>query len=180
MRHLYVVLAVLILSNATYGQEEEKTRGLFYKISIAGTLAINEDYTVQTDDDETLVKLNGFFINNTFGLQVDERVSIGLNAGLDFYERQRLKFAPIYLSTHYNFIVDDSNYFVRGGIGRLVKLGKDYENGTFYKLGLGIQIFDKNFRNSGLVGLDFTRKRFGYREEEKLSSVSIFLEYRFF
>lgn len=180
MRKVYLLLNVLLLSQLTYGQEEEKTRGFYYKISMSGTLAINENYTVQTDDDESLVKLNGFFINNTIGLQVDERVSIGLNGEIDIHDRQRLKFAPIFISSHYNLIVDDANYFIRGGIGRLVKLGKDYENGTFYKLGLGIQIFDKNFRNSFLIGADFSRKRFGFKEQEKLSSMAIFLEYRIF
>lgn len=92
---------------------------------------------------ESLIKLNGLYINNTFGLQVDERVSIGINAEIDFYARQRLKFSPIFLSTRYNLIINDANYFVRGGIGRLIKLGKDYEKGTFYKLGLGIQFFDE-------------------------------------
>lgn len=180
MRPILPILFVILLSNLSYGQEEEKIRGFFYKISMASTLAINEDYTIQTDDDESLIKLNGFFINNTFGLQVDERVSIGLNAEIDFYERQRLKFAPLFLSTRYNLIVDDANYFVRGGIGRLIKLGHDYEHGSLYKLGLGMQFFDKDFRNSFLIGLDFSRKRFGFKEEEKLSSVSIFIEYRLF
>jgi len=180
MKQICLLVSVFFLSNISYGQEEEKTRGFFYKISMAGTLTMNENYTIQTDDDERLVKLNGFFINNTFGLQVDERVSIGLNAEIDFYERQQLKFTPIYISARYNLIVDDLNYFVRGGIGRLIKLGKHYENGTLYKLGLGLQLFDKNFRNSLLIGVDFSRKRFGFKEQEKLSSMAIFIEYQIF
>ncbi|MBL4745201.1 MAG: hypothetical protein JKY08_02415 [Flavobacteriaceae bacterium] len=180
MNFNYFLLITLLLSYNSFSQEQEKTRGLFYKISIAGTLTINEHYTIQTDDDENLLKLNGFFLNNTFGLQLDERVSIGLNAAIVFHQRQQLRFAPLFLSTHYNVIVDDANYFVRGGIGRLIKLGEKFEKGSLYKIGVGIQFFDENFKNSVLVGLDFSRKRFGYREENKLSSIAIFLEYRLF
>jgi hypothetical protein len=49
-----------------------------------------------------------------------------------------------------------------------------------YKFGIGYRGFDENFRNSWLIGLDFNRKRFGYRQEEKLSGVSIFLEFMLF
>ena len=49
-----------------------------------------------------------------------------------------------------------------------------------YKFGVGFQTFDDNFRNSFLIGLDFTRKRFGYKTLEGVSSVSIFLEFMLF
>ncbi|MEN3323348.1 hypothetical protein VP395_06390 [Mariniflexile soesokkakense] len=48
-----------------------------------------------------------------------------------------------------------------------------------YKLGLGYQGILENY-NSLLIGLDFTRKRFGYRTLEGLSSLSIFLEFMLF
>jgi hypothetical protein len=70
--------------------------------------------------------------------------------------------------------------FIRGGYGTLLGLGKSFEKGNMYKFGVGLQTFDSNFRNSFLIGLDFTRKRFGYKTLEGLSSVSIFLEFMFF
>ena len=56
-------------------------------------------------------------------------------------------------------------------------MGENFEKGTLYRVGTGIQLFDDDFNNSFLIGLDFSRKRFGFRQTEKLSSVSIFLEY---
>jgi len=58
-------------------------------------------------------------------------------------------------------------------------LGKSIEKGNIYKFGFGFQgdIDDKN--NSLLIGLDFSRKRFGYKTLEGLSSISIFLEFMF-
>ncbi len=74
----------------------------------------------------------------------------------------------------------DDKVFVRGGYGKMIDLGKNFESGTLYKLGIGYQAFDDNFKNSWLIGLDFSRKRFGFRQTEKLSSVSIFLEFMLF
>jgi hypothetical protein len=48
--------------------------------------------------------------------------------------------------------------------------------GTLYKIGLGGEYFLENSNKSILFGIDFMRKRFGYRQENKLSSVSLFLE----
>jgi hypothetical protein len=45
-----------------------------------------------------------------------------------------------------------------------------------YKIGLGGEYFLENSNKSILFGIDFMRKRFGYRQENKLSSVSLFLE----
>ena len=86
----------------------------------------------------------------------------------------------MYLNFQYNVFDFDDKVFIRGGYGRLIDLGKAFETGTLYKVGLGAQIYDENYKNSWLIGLDFSRKRFGYRQTEKLSSVSIFLEFMLF
>ena len=86
----------------------------------------------------------------------------------------------MYATLQHNIIADDDNVFLRAGYGKLLKLGNSFEKGTMYKLGIGYQIFDENFRNSWLIGLDFNRKRFGIRETEKISSVAIFLEFMLF
>ncbi len=180
MKQLYIATFILLNSISINAQEEEKTKGLYYKISAAITLMLNENYTVDTDDDESLFAANAIFINNSLGLQVDDRISVDINAQIDMHLKQDLRFFPVYFSSQYNLVEDDSNIFLRAGYGRMFKLTKKFKKGSMYKTGLGIQFFDDNFRNSLLLGLDFTRKRFGFREREKLSSLSIFLEYRLF
>jgi len=59
-------------------------------------------------------------------------------------------------------------------------VSKDFEKGNMYKIGLGIRGYDDGYLNSFLIGVDFSRKRFGYKTLEGLSSVSIFLEFMFF
>ena len=160
--------------------KKEKTSGAFYKISLATTLKINEDYTIYTDDDETFLEPSALFVNNTVGYQFDSRSLIGLNFEYDWHSEQGLHFFPAYLSYQYNIFDFDDKLFIRGGYGTLLGMGKSFEKGNMYKFGIGLQLYDQNFRNSFLLGLDFTRKRFGYRTLEGLSSVSIFIEFMIF
>lgn len=186
-----IIVLIFITSTAfsqTDKMEQKKISGLFYKISLATTLSINEDYGEEGHDEETLIIPNALFINNTIGYQFDKRSLIGLNLEYNWHSKQGLHFFPAYLGFQYNIIhyedlihgsISDSNVFIRGGYGTLLSMGKSFEKGNFLKLGIGYQgqIDDNN--NSILIGLDFTRKRFGYRSLEGLSSVSIFLEFMF-
>jgi len=176
-----LILFLLYYSIPCFSQEDqEKTSGVFYKISLATTLTINEYYSVFEDNGETLLNPSALFVNNTLGYQFDRRSLIGLNFEYNWHSQQGLHFFPAYLSFQYNIIAKDDNMFIRGGYGTLLGLGSSFEKGNMYKFGLGAQIFDNNFRNSFLIGLDFTRKRFGYRTLEGLSSVSIFVEFMLF
>lgn len=176
-------LILFFLCNSINGfsqTEQEKTSGVFYKFSLATTLTINEYYNIFEDDGETLFNPSALLINNTIGYQFDQRSIIGLNFEYNWHSKQGLHFFPAYLSFQYNVIAKDDNMFIRGGYGTLLGLGSSFEKGNMYKLGLGAQIFDNKFRNSFLIGLDFTRKRFGYKTLEGLSSVSIFVEFMLF
>ena len=175
-----ITLLFLLFFLKTFSQDDDKTQGLFYKISLAGTLTTNENYTIGNDEGETLIILNALFINNTVGLQVDNRFSVGLNLEYEGHLKQSLNFLPAYTSLRYVLFQYEDNFFIRGGYGRLLKLNDNFEKGSFYKMGMGFQIFDENYRNSFLIGLDFTRKQYGYIRQSKLSSVSVFLEFEVF
>lgn len=161
-------------------QEDIKSNGLYYKISVAATLTNNEEYTIGNNEGHTFIEVNGLFINNSLGYQFDIRSSIDLNIEYDHYLRQGFNFLPLHLGFNYNILDFDDVLFIRGGYGKLIKAGKNFEEGTMYKVGVGYRTFDSNFRNSWLIGLDFNRKRFGHKQEEKLSSVSVFLEFMVF
>ncbi len=179
MKPLFFVIFSFI-AQTVFSQDDIKTSGVFYKISLAGTLTTNEHYTIGNDEGETFITLNAFFINNTLGYQFDDRSSIGLNLEYDRYTRQALNFFPAYLNFTYNILDFDDKVFVRAGYGRLLNMGKSFEKGTMYTVGAGARIYDGNFKNSWLIGLDFSRKRFGYKQEDKLTSVSIFVEFMLF
>lgn len=163
-----------------YQNDSIKTRGLFYKISLATTLAVNDDYGEEGHEDETMFIPSALFVNNTFGYQFDKHTSLGLNFEYNYHSKQGLHFFPAYLNLQHNLSVDkDVNLFVRTGYGTLLQMGNSFEKGNIFKIGAGIQGGIDNKNNSILIGLDFTRKRFGYKTLEGISSVSIFLEFMF-
>lgn len=182
MKQIKVALCLFLLPfYFAFSQEaSEKTRGIFYKFSLATTLTINGDYSVGNDEEETFFEPSALFVSNTVGYQFDKRTSVGLNFEYNWHSKQGLHFFPAYLDLKHNIIVYDINYFVRTGYGTLLGMGKSFEKGNMYKLGIGIQGGVGNKNKSMLLGLDFTRKRFGYRTLEGLSSVSIFLEFMLF
>ncbi len=175
-----LTLLFLLLFLKTFSQEDDKTQGLFYKISLAGTLMHNKNFELGNSDEESFIILNALFFNNTFGLQIDNRFSAGLNLEYEGHLKQNLNFLPAYVSLRYVLFEYEDNFFIRGGYGQLLKLNSNFEKGSFYKAGMGFQIFDENYRNSVLLGLDFTRKQFGFLRQDKISSVSIFLEFEVF
>ena len=180
MKHILPAL-IFFSSLFSFTQEEDKTNGLFYKISLATTLTTNEDYQIgRGDETGPFIEPNALFVSNTFGYRFDQRTTLGLNLGYNWHHEYGLHFIPAHLSMRYNFVTDDDSMFLRVGYGKFLDLGDDFEKGNFYKLGIGAELFDENFRNSTLIGLDFTRKRFGYQQLDKLSSVSIFIEYSVF
>ena len=58
MKH-YLNFAVFFICISVFSQDE-KTNGLFYKISLASTLAVNEDYTLAEDDSGPLINPSDF------------------------------------------------------------------------------------------------------------------------
>ena len=172
---------VLLLSMlVTSAQETTKKLGLFYKLGAATTLTINEDYVVGDDEDnEAFFRFNAFFLNNTIGYKFDPRSSIGVNLEYDWHSESGLMFMPLHLSFRYNVIQKDENVFIRSSYGRLLDVGNSFETGSLYKVGIGAEVFSEASSNSGLIGIEFTEKSFGFREEEKLVSISFFLEVSF-
>ena len=171
-----LLLSVMILS----AQETSKKLGLFYKLGVATTLTINEDYVVGDDEDnEAFFRFNAFFLNNTIGYKFDPRSSIGINLEYDWHSESGLMFMPLHLSFRYNVIQKDENVFIRSSYGRLLDVGNSFEAGSLYKVGIGAEIFNEASNNSGLLGIESTQKSFGFREEEKLVSISFFLEVSF-
>ena len=88
-------------------------------------------------------------------------------------------FMPLHLSFRYNVVQKDENVFLRSSYGRLLGVGHSFETGSLYKVGLGVEVLDDQQQNSALIGIEFTEKSFGFREQEKLISISFFLEMSF-
>ena len=177
---IFSSILLLLSVMAVSAQEVTEKYGLFYKLSFATTLTLNEDNVFgDKEDDEPFFRFNSFFLNNTIGYKFDPRSSIGINLEYDWHSESGLHFMPLHLSFRYNVIQKKDNMFVRASYGKLLGIGNIFETGSLYKTGFGVEVFDKVLKNSGLIGIEFTQKSFGLREEEKLISISFFLEMSF-
>ncbi|MEN3323347.1 hypothetical protein VP395_06385 [Mariniflexile soesokkakense] len=130
MRQIKFLPCLFLLSYyvAISQEQTDKNNGIFYKISLATTLTVNEDYVAFDDsDDSTLFEPSALFVNNSIGYQFDKRSLVGLNLEYDWHSKQGLHFFPAYLSLQYNIIADDDNLFIRGGYGTLLGMGKSFE-----------------------------------------------------
>lgn len=150
--------------------------GFFYKIGLATTLTINENYRISDNEDNgAFFRPNAFFINNTLGYKFDERSSLGINLEYDWHSESGLMFLPLHLSFRYTFSKGDVNPFIRSSYGRLLEAGDSFEAGSLYKVGSGLSVMG----GGALIGIEFTQKRFGFRQYEKLNSVSFFIDLSF-
>lgn len=55
-----------------------------------------------------------------------------------------------------------------------VRQKDDFDRQLFYKIEIGGEYFHEDFERSTLIGLEFTKKSFGFKESWKLISVFIF------
>ena len=125
MKPSFSIVLLSFITLYSFSQNDSiKTSGVFYKLSFATTLAVNDDYGELGHEDETMFIPSALFVNNTFGYQFDKRSLIGLNFEYDYHSKQGLHFAPAFLSFRYNIYAAENKIFLRGGYGTLLGLGK--------------------------------------------------------
>ena len=107
MKLLYLQI-LLYVSFISIGQNDNFDRQLFYKIGIAATLTINSE-GLSSDDDSSCIVPNALFVKNTFGIAVNKRISMGLNAELDWHSKPNLlyflQFIQIYDTTSFKKMI---------------------------------------------------------------------------
>lgn len=63
------------------------------------------------------------------------------------------------------------SFLLEGGIGKLLKLGKAFERGKYYKLGMGYHISSER-NNSVILSMDFHNKQIADFQNGLLNSFS--------
>lgn len=192
MRNRIIVLFILFSISFTYSQEQEAIP--FYKkpryfVSACGTLVKNPDwylvnwYIFDKEEGETLFNIGGFLIRNGFEVAYTEDILLGVGLGLDFQFNEpygKLFTAPAYFQTRVHLPIDrESPFFVKGGIGKLLKLGKSFEKGNYYNLGLGYDFMEDSDRYVISVLLEFHHKKIPTIVFGGVNSVSIGVGFRF-
>jgi hypothetical protein len=61
MKHITTTAVLLLFFSFVQSQNDQYSKGVFYKFSFSTTLTTNDDYTIGGDDNETLINPNGLF-----------------------------------------------------------------------------------------------------------------------
>lgn len=178
MKKKLLLLVILLTAQFTFTQENYKKP--YFTGSLSTTFAINEDYTLDPDDDESFLEPASLLIHLGAGYQLHRRWQIGINAGFDHHFRFGINAIPFYGNLRYNIVEkDNDNFFIEYSQGKMWRPSSKYENGNYYGLGLGVQVTGASRWNT-IVRLDYHRKAIQNFENGHLDSVSIGIGFSFF
>ncbi|MDG2193699.1 MAG: hypothetical protein P8K77_02365 [Polaribacter sp.] len=179
MKKTLLLLCFFIAIQQSYSQE--RIRKPFFTGNFNFTFALNENYVLfDPDDGESMLDFSAIFLRTGFGFQFDEKWEASINFGLDFHTRLEMQAIPSYLNVQYNLFSDgDTSFFINSSYGSLWKPSSNFEKGTYYAVGIGLQ---KN-RNEGsdfVLRLDVHRKKITGFKNGNLDSISLGIGFRLF
>lgn len=159
---------------------QEKLGRPFFTGSSSLTFGINEHYTLDPDDGETLIIPTAIFFRFGFGYEIKRRIAISFNAGFDYHWNYATSAIPTYSSLKYNISEDeDDAFFAEISYGKMWRPSANYPNGNYFGFGIGGQIAGEQRWNT-IVRLDFHRKGIIGFENNRLDSVSLGIGFSFF
>ena len=173
-------LLALFLFTSLLAVSQEGIRKPFFTGSLSTTFAINPNYTINNDDEETLLEPASVLLRIGFGYQLDRHWLISFNTGYDHHLRFGINAIPTFGKLTYNIIEDaDDTFFVSTSYGKMWRPSSSFENGNYYGLGLGWQIAGSGRWNT-IVKIDFHRKKIANFKKGNLDSVSIGIGFSLF
>jgi hypothetical protein len=131
------------------------------------------------ETDWNLIAIKSVLVRNGVDVKINKLFSIGANLGLDWHPDIDVKAMPYFLDSKITLSSDGNDrFFVSPGIGKLLKFTENFNEGNYYKLGIGYEITG-NEKGNVLINLDFHQKRILYSENGNLNSLSVGLGYKF-
>jgi hypothetical protein len=147
-----------------------------YNFTVSTTFMMNENFG-QNDEftDETdwsIVVPRAIFFHNGLDVKINNFVTLGINIGLDWHPDLDILAMPYYIDSKFALVqVDDDKFYVGGGIGKLLKIGKAFERGKYFKIGIGYHISTEK-EHSYILKIDFHQKKIANFENGRLNSLS--------
>ncbi|WP_139170968.1 hypothetical protein [Lutibacter oricola] len=123
-------------------------------------------------EDETLFVPNALMVRNGVDVKLNNRLSAGLNIGLDWHPEISILAVPYFADAKFNIAKnDDDRFYAVAGYGKLLKLGNGFERGNYHKFGLGVEVSSSD-KIGFQIGLDFHQKTIANYKNGKLNSLS--------
>ena len=170
MKKILLFLAFFV-SNFCFSQ-----RAVNYNFTFNVTFTANENFGEYDDylekTDWSPIAPNAIFLRNGIDVKLNNFITTGINLGLDFHPDVDILAIPYYVDAKFSiFQSDDDKFYVGGGVGKLLKLGKAFERGKYYKVGMGYHISSER-NNSVILSMDFHNKQIADFENGRLNSFS--------
>lgn len=168
-----IIFGFLLLNSLTAFSQ----RDVNYNFTINTTFTTNDhfgEYDEYFDEvDWSLIIPRAIIFRNGLDIKLNNFISTGINLGLDWHPDLDVLAMPYYIDAKFNLVQsDDDKLYVGAGIGKLLKIGKAFERGNYYKVGFGYQISTESSHNY-ILSLDFHQKKIANFENGRLNSLSI-------
>lgn len=174
------ILLILFFFTTLISFSQEKFGAPYFTGAANLTFAVNEHYTLEPDDGESLLIPSAIFLRMGFGYEFKKRIALSLNGGFDYHWNRALSSFPTYSSVKYIITENQGDqFFTEFSYGKMWRPSRRFPDGSYYRLGLGTQIKGLGRWNT-IIRLDFHRKGIIGFDKNKIESVSLGIEFSFF
>lgn len=159
---------------------QETYKRPFFTTSLATTLTINENYTLDPDDGEPFLIPNSIILRMGVGYQLHRRILLSVHTGFDHHWGYDITAIPGYGTLRYNITENDgAAFFVETSYGKLWRPTKRFSDGNYSGIGIGFELESTSNRSSSFR-LKYHRKSILNFENNRLDSFSIGFGLSFF
>ncbi len=167
----------LLYSVLFFTQELRDQKKVSYSFTINGTLARNTNYGEYDyytgEQDKAIFAVGAFFLRSELNIPLNKTFTTGINIGLDYHSESQILAIPYFLNLEITISeLDDDRFFIRGGLGKLLKISEAFEKGNYATAGIGYHIATDTSRKY-ILSLDFHQKQIDGFAKGKLNSLSI-------
>lgn len=171
MKKIVLFITLLSLSQQLFSQEAY--RKPFFTTSIATTLTVNENYTLDSDDGEPFFLPNSLIARIGFGYQFHRRVLASIHTGFDHHWGYSINAIPTYGTLRFNITKNDGDaFFMESSYGKLWRPSNRFSDGNYYGLGVGFEVQNTSSIKSS-IRFKYHRKSILGFENNRLDSFSI-------
>lgn len=175
---LLFAFTLLIFQNL---QAQDKKNRPFFTGSFKLTFAVNEDFTLDPDDDETFLIPTAAFFRFGFGYEFGEKISLSIHGGYDYHFPYAINAFPTYATARYNIWGDrEEAMFLQYSRGKMWRPSSRFSDGDYFNFGVGWQL-ETDSRWKPIIRILYHQKKIrGFEDSGRLESISLSFGFRFF
>lgn len=161
-------------------QAQDKLVRPFFTGTFHLTFGVNENFTLDPDDDETLFIPTATFFRFGFGYQFGDKFALSANGGYDYHFPYAINAFPTYFTGRYNLWGDfEESFFLEASRGKMWRPSIRYSDGDYYNVGVG-WLLETGSRWRPEIKLMYHQKKIrGFEDSGRLESISLGIGFRF-